>query len=156
MGSLWLLQAAFLTPRGKRSAASSHVCPLISLEHFCPNSRMPDCVLSFCGFQYIAHGICIKWQLWRNPHGVRLKINGQCLLFYFSSVRLVPEYPTLPWDLQFNSDTLICKRWLMNMRFQGRSLSVTWDLCRHSYYSFPPLYLLQKEYESQDEGLLYL
>lgn len=75
----------------------------------------------------------------------------------FSSIWLVPEYPRVPGDLQLSSDSGFCRRWLMNMRFQGRSLSVTWDLCRDSDYtsSLPP-HLLQQEYESPAEGLLYL
>lgn len=91
-----------------------------------------------CGFQCIACRICIKWQFGRNPCGMRLKINSQHFFhFIFSSIWFAPEYRTASWDLQFNSDTCICKRWLMNMRFQGRSLSVTWDLCRDSYYTSP-------------------
>lgn len=93
----------------------------------------------FCRFQCIACRVCIKLQFGRNPCGMRLKINGSASHFIFPSIWLVPEYPTVSWDLQFNSDTRICKRWLMNMRFQGRSLLVTWDLCRDSYYTFPPL-----------------
>lgn len=138
----------FLLGEGKRSAVSRHLCPLVWME--CSSfaqahgllTGLPGSpsVLSLCAFQCIACRIYIKWQLWRNPHGVRLKINGQHLLFYFYFGWLLPEYPTVPRDLWFNSDARICKRWLMNMRFQGRSLSVTWDLCRDSYYSrTPPL-----------------
>lgn len=67
----------------------------------------------------------IKGNLQEIPgaRGGKQMARASCVIF--SSICLAPEYPLVPWELQFGADTRICKRWLMKMRFQGRSLSVT-------------------------------